>query len=169
MKRIESVEIIPLKIEDDGSIPNNPGLPLLLYKNVFEEGDDIPGVLNANDWSGDWLGSVHPFHHYHSNTHEVLAVKEGRATLQLGGEQGETVEAEKGDVIILPAGYGHKKIEASEDYANYGAYPGGISFDMNYGKAEERPEKLVNIKEVPLPEFDPVFGQNGPLFDHWKD
>ncbi|TVT27738.1 cupin domain-containing protein [Salinicoccus cyprini] len=168
MKRIEDIEIIPLKMEDDGSIPNNPELPLLLYKNVFEESDDIPNILNANDWSGDWLGSVHPFHHYHSNTHEVLAVKAGSATLLLGGEQGEAVEAEKGDVIILPAGYGHKRIEASDDYANYGAYPGGVDFDMNYGKAEERPEKIENIRQVPLPQYDPVFGENGPLFDHWK-
>lgn len=78
------------------------------------------------------------------------------------------MEAEKGDVIILPAGYGHKKIDASEDYANYGAYPGGVDFDMNYGKAKERPQTIDNIAQVPLPDYDPVFGQGGPLFDHWK-
>ncbi|MHC0551880.1 hypothetical protein [Salinicoccus sp. CNSTN-B1] len=98
----------------------------------------------------------------------MLAVKEGSATLQLGGAQGEMVEAMQGDVIILPAGYGHKRIDASNDYANYGAYPGDVDFDMNYGKAEERPETIDNIAQVPLPDYDPVFGQNGPLFDHWK-
>ncbi|OZT76709.1 cupin domain-containing protein [Salinicoccus roseus] len=168
MKRAEDIEIIPIKIADDGKIPNHPDFPLLIYKNVFEDGDDIPATLNSNGWSGEWLGSVHPFHHYHSNTHEVLAVKEGHATLQLGGEQGEVVEAQKGDVIILPAGYGHKKIEASDDYANYGAYPGGVSFDMCYGKSKERPEKMENIKNVPKPEFDPVFGNVGLLFIYWR-
>ncbi|WP_411844442.1 cupin domain-containing protein [Salinicoccus sp. HZC-1] len=118
--------------------------------------------------SGEWLGSVHPFHHYHSNTHEMLAVKEGSATLQLGGEQGELVEAEKGDVIILPAGYGHKKIEASGDYANYGAYQGAVSFDICYGEPEERPEKVENIKKIPPPKSDPVIGYNSPLFDYWR-
>ncbi|WP_031546413.1 cupin domain-containing protein [Salinicoccus luteus] len=167
MKRAEDIEIIPIKVEDDGKIPNHPDFPLLIYKNVFEDGDDILTILNANGWSGEWLGSVHPFHHYHSNTHEVLAVKKGHATLQLGGEQGEVVEAEKGDVIILPAGYGHKKLEASNDYANYGAYPGGASFDMCYGKPEERPEKVENIKQVPMPGCDPVFGMNG-LFNYWR-
>ncbi|GAB3059218.1 cupin domain-containing protein [Salinicoccus sesuvii] len=168
MKRTVDIKIIQLKAQDDGGIPNHPEFPLLVYKNVFQDGDDIPEILNANDWSGEWLGSVHPFHHYHSNTHEVLAVKAGTATLQLGGEQGEQIKAEKGDVIILPAGYGHKKIEASDDYANYGAYPGGVDFDMCYGKAEERPEKVENIKQVPIPEYDPVFGHDGPLFDYWK-
>lgn len=57
------------------------------------------------------------------------------------------------------AGYGHKKIDASKDYANYGAYPGGIDFDMNYGKAKERPQTIDNIAQVPLPDYDPVFGQ----------
>ncbi|MFB9860161.1 cupin domain-containing protein [Salinicoccus siamensis] len=167
MKRAEAIEVIPIKLEDDGKIPNHPNFPLLIYKSVFEDGDDIPATLNSNDWSGEWLGSVHPFHHYHSNTHEVLAVKGGHATLQLGGAQGETIEAEKGDVIILPAGYGHKRIKASDDYANYGAYPGGADFDMCYGKQEERPETIENIAHVPLPDDDPVFGQDGPLFDHW--
>src|SRR5690625_3547429 len=166
MKEAKETEIIQIEVEDDGRIPNHWKLPLLIYKEALDSGDDAVKILNSNGWSGEWLGSVHPFHHYHSNTHEVLAVKEGHATLQLGGEQGEVVEAEKGDVIILPAGYGHKKIEASEDYANYGAYPGGVSFDMCYGKPEERSEKVENIREVPMPELDPVFGQDG-IFRYW--
>src|SRR5699024_12026318 len=83
------IEIIPIKVEDDGKIPNHPDFPLLIYKSVFEDGDDIPATLNSNGWSGEWLGSVHPFHHYHSNTTEVIAVKDGHATLQLRGTQSE--------------------------------------------------------------------------------
>src|SRR5699024_1621030 len=118
---------------------------------------------------GEWLGSVFPYHHYHSNTHEVLVVDSGTATLQLGGELGETVDVEKGDAIIFPAGYGHKMIESSEDYQNYWAYPNGMSDDMCYGKEDERPGNLENIKHVPMPPADPVFGTSGPLFNYWED
>lgn len=169
MKDTKETEIIQLSIEDDGRIPNHWKLPLLIYKDVLDPEDDAVEILNGNNWSGEWLGSVHPYHHYHSNTHEVLVAHSGTATLQLGGELGETVDVAKGDVIILPAGYGHKMIESSDDYQNYGAYPGGKSFDMCYGKDEERPEKLENIKHVPMPEDDPIFGTSGPLFNYWED
>ncbi len=44
MKRAEDIEVITIKIEDDGQIPNHPAFPLLIYKSVFEEGDDIPAT-----------------------------------------------------------------------------------------------------------------------------
>ncbi len=169
MKDAKETEIIQLNVEDDGRIPNHWKLPLLIYKNVLDEDDDAVEILNSHNWSGEWLGSVHPYHHYHSNTHEVLVVDSGTATLQLGGELGETVDVAKGDVIILPAGYGHKMIDPSDNYQNHGAYPGGKNFDMCYGKEDERPEKLENIKHVPMPEADPVFGASGPLFNYWED
>lgn len=169
MKDPKETKILQLSIEDDGSIPNHWKLPLLIYKDVLDPGDDAVEILNSNNWSGEWLGSVHPFHHYHSNTHEVLVAKTGNATLQLGGERGEQVDVGPGDVIILPAGYGHKMIGSDDDYQNYGAYPGGKTFDMCYGEPEERPEKLDNIKHVPMPDADPIFGKKGPLFNYWED
>ncbi|SOC40666.1 cupin domain-containing protein [Salinicoccus kekensis] len=169
MKEAKETEIIQIEVEDDGRIPNHWKLPLLIYKEALDSEDDAAKTLNENGWSGEWLGSVHPFHHYHSNTHEVLVVDSGTATLQLGGELGEKVDVSPGDVIILPAGYGHKMIESSDDYQNYGAYPGGVEFDMNYGESDERPEVLDNIKKVPMPEADPIFGEDGPLFNYWND
>ena len=169
MKEAKETEIIQIEVEDDGRIPNHWKLPLLIYKEALDSRDDAVKILNENGWSGEWLGSVHPFHHYHSNTHEVLVVDSGNATLQLGGELGEKVDVGTGDVIILPAGYGHKMIESSDDYQNYGAYPGGVEFDMNYGESDERPEVLDNIKKVPMPEADPIFGEDGPLFNYWND
>ncbi|MCD2137599.1 cupin domain-containing protein [Salinicoccus halitifaciens] len=169
MKEAKEMEIIQIEVEDDGRIPNHWKLPLLIYREALDSRDDAVKILHENGWSGEWLGSVHPFHHYHSNTHEVLVVDAGTATLQLGGELGEKVDVSAGDVIILPAGYGHKMIESSDDYQNYGAYPGGVEFDVNYGESDERPEVLDNIKKVPMPEADPVFGEDGPLFNYWND
>ncbi|MBO0994440.1 cupin domain-containing protein [Bacillus sp. SD088] len=76
------------------------------------------------------------YHHYHSNTHEVLAVVSGWANLQLGGEKGVEVKVTKGDVIVLPAGTGHKLIEKSPEFGVVGAYPNGNKYDFCYGKED---------------------------------
>ncbi|SDI45387.1 hypothetical protein SAMN04488123_102233, partial [Natribacillus halophilus] len=61
---------------------------------------------------------------------------------------------------ILPAGFGHKRLEASDDFQVIGVYPNGQNYDFCYGYADERPEKLENIKQVPLPGDDLLFGRN---------
>jgi uncharacterized protein YjlB len=38
---------------------------------------------------------------------------------------------------------------------------------LRTGEPDERPEVLENIRKVPLPEADPVFGNEGPLLEHW--
>lgn len=50
-----------------------------------------------------------------------------------------------------------------------GAYPAGLNWDMNYGKGQAEKEKAeANIKKVPALTADPVYGDTGPMFDHWK-
>lgn len=169
MRKAETIKITPLKHADDGMIPNHPIYPLLLYKNVIEKNDDIENILSQNNWLGIWQGGVAPYHHFHSNTHEVVVVDSGSATLHLGGEDGTKVEVEAGDVAIIPAGFGHKNIDSSTDFTVYGAYPEGKEYDFCYGEKEERSKKLENIRNVELPEFDPIFGKDGPLFKYWKN
>ena len=72
-----------------------------------------------------------------------------------------------GDVIIIPAGVAHKNLGSSGDFRCVGAYPPGQDWDMNYGKAGERPAADENIANVPLPVADPVFGFEGPLMKNW--
>ena len=169
MRKATEIEITPLKHPDDGMIPNHPFYPLLHYKNVIEENDDTEKRLSDNNWRGIWKGGVAPYHHYHSITHEVIVVDSGTARLHLGGEEGTKVKVEAGDVAVIPAGFGHKNIDSSPDFAVYGAYPDGKEYDFCYGKKEEREEKLKNIRNVPIPDNDPVFGADGPLFKYWKD
>ena len=113
------------------AIPNN-ALPLLLYQQAFaRDTPDLPSAIEErfaeNDWTGSWRAGVFPFHHYHSTTHEVLAVYRGTATLQLGGEKGRNFAVNPGDVIVIPAGVGHKRVESSEDFGVVGAYPEGAN------------------------------------------
>lgn len=168
MKRQDEVKIQALYFADDGSIPNNPKFPLLIYKNVMEAEDEAAQVLHHNHWSNAWRNGVFPYHHYHSNSHEVLAVDSGGALLQMGGEKGEQLEVQQGDVLILPAGTGHKLIKKQVDFSVIGAYPNGQDYDICYGKKEERPEKLNNINEVLTPGNDPVYGRQGALFSYWR-
>lgn len=156
------------RFKDDGMIPNHPNWPVILYPGVLRSREqEIEAVFNKNNWRNSWTGGVFSYHHYHSNTHEVLGVMSGSVKLQLGGEQGITVTAAAGDVILLPAGTGHKKIEASHDFQVVGAYPDGMQHNTHTGEPGERPKVLQDIKQVSLPAQDPVFGSDGPLPNHW--
>lgn len=154
--------------EDDGSIPNNPYFPVLLYREAFKDTHTIQSTFESNNWGNSWVNGVFDYHHYHSVTHEVLGVKSGQATVQLGGATGDLVSISAGDVLVLPAGTGHKRLQASDDFAIVGAYPEGKDPDTLTGEPEDRPSNLMNIEQVEKPATDPVFGAEGPLHEHWK-
>jgi uncharacterized protein YjlB len=107
----EESDVGEYRFEDDGSIPNNPTLPLLVYPQALAEPELDPSrcreLLSENGWGGSWVDGVFPYHHYHSTSHEVLCVVGGSARIALGGPQGETIEVSAGDVVVIPAGVGH--------------------------------------------------------------
>ncbi|MCJ8009303.1 cupin domain-containing protein [Lederbergia wuyishanensis] len=153
---------------DDGEIPNNPELPVIVYEQIFKDNpEDIESTFNRHEWTGSWSGGVYDYHHYHSNTHEVLGVKNGEATILVGGEKGERLQVKMGDVIVLPVGTGHKKIESSDDFQAVGAYPNGTNPNLRRRDIKSRTQDLAEIKNVPIPNTDPVFGDTGPLLDKW--
>ena len=164
--------IISELLKDDGVFPNNEDLPLLVYKGALELSDEkaaetIERIFKSHNWGGAWRNGVYPYHHYHSTAHEVLGVYAGSASVQFGGPEGIELEVTKGDFVIIPAGVAHKNVNQSRDFGVVGAYPQGQSWDMNYGKSEERPKADRNIANVPLPEVDPVYGTDGPLSQYW--
>jgi uncharacterized protein YjlB len=160
------------RFEDDGSIPNNPELPLVVYQRALslDRGDaarSFEAAFAANGWGGSWRDGIYPFHHYHSTAHEVLGIARGEATVRLGGEGGVTLRVQAGDVVVIPAGVGHKNLGSSADFLVVGAYPAGQDWDLCRGGPDERPRALENIRRVPLPAADPVYGRGGPLAEHW--
>jgi uncharacterized protein YjlB len=166
--RTQEIKVREHFFEDDGRIPNNPELPLLVYAGVLGESDLSPSrckeLLAENRWGGAWVNGVFSYHHYHSNAHEVLCVMSGEASVALGGPEGTTVEVKAGDVVVIPAGVGHRNAGSTSDFAVLGAYPRGQeSYDLRTGEEGERPEVLENIRNVPLPEADPLYGPGGPL------
>ena len=165
-------EVIVKVLADDGKIPNSR-LPLLIYRRAFEVSRRDPAAViertfAEQSWDGTWRNGIYSYHHYHSTAHEVLGCYRGSAKVQFGGESGIVEELSAGDVVIIPAGVGHKNLGASVDFAVVGAYPRGQDYDMNYGKPSERPRADENIAREPLPQTDPIFGEDGPLLKHWR-
>ena len=155
--------------KDDGSIPNSK-LPVVIYRDGLSERLDPANVIQlfaANNWTNSWDNGIYSYHHYHSTSHEVLGVYAGSALLHLGGESGERLRVKAGDVIILPAGVGHKKLDASSDFAVVGAYPEGRDWDVLKGEPGERPKADENIARLSIPKSDPLLGINDGLPKIW--
>jgi uncharacterized protein YjlB len=170
---MQETEVQEYLFEDDGRIPNNPTLPLLVYSQALAKSDLDPSrckeLLAENGWGGAWVDGVFSYHHYHSNAHEVLCVVGGSASIAFGGPEGETVEVEAGDVVVIPTGVGHCNRESKGGFSVVGAYPRGQeSYDLRTGEGGERPEVLENIRNVPLPKSDPLFGEKGLLLQRWS-
>ncbi|MFB4164060.1 hypothetical protein ACE1TI_09505 [Alteribacillus sp. JSM 102045] len=99
----------------------------------------------------------------------ILGILKGSARIKLGGKKGTTFDLQAGDVLVLPAGTGHKKMSSSFDFRITGAYPNGMNYNLKTEDPQERPKALEEIKKVPLPEYDPVYGKDGPLIKEWTN
>lgn len=159
----------------DGEIPNNPRLPVLIYAQAVDlHGDPavvIEHLFQQNGWPPEWRNGVYEYHHYHSTAHEALGIAQGKVTVRLGGENGKDFELRAGDVLVLPAGTGHKRLSASDDLLVVGAYPEGQGedYDLLRGKPGELRGAKERIEKVPMPGSDPVFGEDGPLTSLWRE
>lgn len=99
-----------------------------------------------------------------------MIVADGEAHIAFGGPEGETVEVRAGDVVVIPAGVGHCNEGPGGGFSVVGAYPRGQeNYDLRTGEGDERPEVLENIRNVPMPETDPLFGKDGPLVERWSE
>lgn len=164
------VEILHID-KPDGGVPNSP-LPLLIYHHVIppqvvDNADYLEHLFRSNGWPPQWRYPVFPFTHFHSNTHEVVGVFSGSAQLQLGGEHGKVVEVKVGDVMLIPAGVGHKQISADDDFMLVGAYPPGVTADLCHDEPKKMNGRVKTITTVPLPETDPVTGHSEGSMLYW--
>lgn len=154
--------------DDDGAIPNSR-LPLLVYRAALPpDPAAIERHFAAHRWPPAWRDGVHPFHHFHANTHEALGVARGQATVQFGGPDGQTLTVGAGDIVIVPAGVGHRAVNHSPDLIIVGAYPDNAPRPDQYrGDPAQYDAVAGKIAAVPLPAADPVMGGDGPLRRLW--
>jgi uncharacterized protein YjlB len=149
-----------------GSDVPNSRLPVLLFRSVLAEqahgkGRSFRRVFKRNGWVGVWTDTIYDYTHFHSNAHEVLGIAEGRATVKLGGEEGRIFRLKPGDMLVIPAGVGHRRLGSDEGLKVIGAYPAGQSHFNMKRKGRVRPK-------LALPATDPFYGEAGPLLHFWQ-
>ncbi|KAF4471324.1 Cupin 1 [Fusarium albosuccineum] len=191
-------------------IPNSPR-PLLHYKNVLAKRPgashcdpaEVWDMFTKNGWRVEWIFRYGPtqLSHFHSKAHECMAVMSGTATIRFGvadtsedleentygaawEKGGVELQAEAGDVFVIPAGVAHKTHKTKPDaefklmspgsghgiqaddprkalseieltgYTMMGAYNGG---DWDF---VQRGGNFERSWAVPKPQYDPVFGKS---------
>ena len=174
MKRNTNPHIKSLLLSKNKFFPNSI-LPVLIYQGAIElpkqrqvAADLIQTIFVKNKWGNSWRNGIYDFHHYHSNTHECMGIAAGTAKVIVGGPGGRKITLKRGDVLILPAGTGHKCLGFSKDFLCVGAYPRGKEYDTNLGTEEEYKIAGKRISKLSIPSKDPVFGKEGFLKVYWK-
>ncbi|KAK1675576.1 cupin domain-containing protein [Colletotrichum godetiae] len=170
---LASLRISKHFIQSHGLFPNTSiqNKPLVIYHSAFSSASAssieshliFVGVVEPQ-----WRYTMYSTSHFHSTTHEVLCISNGRAKLCFGGEDNEgRVEplVEKGDVIVVPAGVAHRLLDDFESgFEMVGSYPKGHHWDMCYGKKGEE-GKVDAIAKIPWFSRDPVYGNRGPALE----
>lgn len=124
------VEVKEYHLSPTALIPNSPH-PLLHYPRLLEcDPAKVQKTFASNGWEIQWIfryGPTQPSH-YHSKSHECMAVLSGSAMIRFGvadinsdlegsthgsGKEdgGIEVHAEAGDVFVIPAGVSHKTFD----------------------------------------------------------
>jgi uncharacterized protein YjlB len=165
---------LSIRFSDDGIVPNNSRFPVLLYRRAvslgstsFDPATVIDTLFDSNGWARSWRDTVYDFVHYHSQVHEVMGVARGSAKIECGGVKGRILSLKAGDVVVLPAGTGHRLIEASRNFLVVGAYPPDGTYD-ECTDTRNRPDATKRIAKVRRPDTDPVYGKGGPLTELWR-
>ena len=169
---LKSLRVSRYQIPAFNGIPNTSiqGRPLLIYHSAFQSpnASQIESHLTTTGVvSPQWRYTMYSTTHFHSTTHEVLCISSGSAKICLGGEENAgRIEpfVEQGDVIVIPAGVGHRLLEDKGSFEMVGSYPVGKSWDMCYGKIGEE-QKVRGIENLGWFDRDPIYGDTGPVLE----
>lgn len=154
-----------------GGIPNNR-LPLVIWKGGLppeaRSGEAACALYRKNGWGGTWVYTVYPFWHFHTKGHEVLSCVAGTAKIGFGGDDGIVADLSVGDVAVVPAGVGHKKLSASPGFQMAGGYPPKQEGNI-VRPGEFSDEELAEaIAKVALPQTDPITGKADGVVAIWR-
>jgi uncharacterized protein YjlB len=163
-----NIETLLLKPND--FVPNNPALPVIIYRQALTDAEDLAAALEAefaqNGWQHIWRNGIYDYHHYHTKAHEALGIAGGKARVALGGQGAQVVDVSAGDCLLLPSGTGHCRLSASADFLVIGAYPPHQTADMKTDAPSEA--DVIAIRNCALPDTDPVTIGAGTLARLWR-
>jgi uncharacterized protein YjlB len=163
-------ELETLQLSRNGWVPNNDRLPVLIYRDALDVSASDPAsrfeqVFIRNGWPPQWRNGIYNFHHYHSTAHEVLGIAGGQGQIILGGPGGHELTVNAGDILVLPAGTGHCRLDCTSDFLVVGAYPPRQSWDI----CRSAPSQVERdrMRTLPFPISDPLAGSTGALTKLW--
>lgn len=160
------------RFSPSGGIPNSR-LPLVVWKGglpiAARRGAEACALYRANGWGGTWVYTVYPFWHFHTKGHEVLSCVAGTARIGFGGDDGIVADISVGDVAIVPAGVGHKKLSASPGFQMAGGYPPGQEGDIVRPGEMGADAIAAALARLPLPETDPISGRADGVVAIWGE
>ena len=154
VRRLRDVELETWNAPPGDVIPNNPRFAVLVYRGVTST--TRAALFAEHGWGGTWVSNVFDFHHFHSTSHEALAVLSGSATIELGGPQGEAFEVAAGDVLVLPAGTGHRRARDATASGDGRLPRGQEDYDLLREADDAARERIAAL---PAPPDDPVGGE----------
>ena len=167
-------DVQAFRFEDDGETPNNPRLPLVVYRAAVKlAGEHDPAApferaFARHGWGDGWRNGIYPFLHFHTATHEVLGIARGRATVEFGGAKGQALDG-RGGRRRRAAGRHRPSAHLGERRSSGRRRLSAQRFIRPEAAGQVDHKKAVAaIAEVPLPEMDPVHGREGPLMTLWK-
>ena len=136
------------------------------FPESLDPGAIFEDLFKSNGWNDSWRNGVYDYVHYHSRIHEVLGIARGSGKVQFGGPKGHVVSLKAGDVAILPAGTGHQRLKASDDFLVVGAYPPNGAYDECTSQ-DDHEKAVTAIAKAARSRSDPVYGKDGPLLRAW--
>lgn len=167
---LSNLKVSKHHISAHGLIPNTSiqNRPILHYHGAFVSANASAIESHLNEMkvvTPAWRYTMYSTTHFHSTSHELLCIASGAAKCCFGGEDNpERYEPllKTGDVILVPAGVGHRLLEEVErPFQMVGCYPPGLQWDMCYGKEGEE-DKVQAIEDLAWFQKDPVYGEDGP-------
>ncbi|WP_092875488.1 hypothetical protein [Izhakiella capsodis] len=158
--------------QPDNGVPNNVQFPLICYPQAAPRDNTnlvvwFEACFSTNQWLPCGRYPLHPYTHFHPNTHEVLGICAGWAELLFGGDNGRMMTVHAGDAVLIPAGVGHKQVAASDDFFAVVAYPCGVQPETQRDDKALLSLALEAVKQVAMPQTDPLLGDEGGLVEIW--
>ncbi len=159
---------------DDGSIPNNPRLPFLVYRRRHRplrharSRRVIEKIFASHGWGDMWRNGIFPYVHYHSMIHEALGIARGRAKVRFGGNAGEVLDLAAGDVAVLPAGTGISACGRRRSLCVIGAYPKSGNTIFAGAARPSTPRRSRASPKCRCRTPTPCTGKDGPLTRLWR-
>ncbi|KAF2482198.1 hypothetical protein BDY17DRAFT_317759 [Neohortaea acidophila] len=177
------VEVRKYHLSPTALIPNSPQpllhYPGLLSKETSSGAATVHDIYSKNGWETRWIFRYGPTQvsHYHSKAHECMTVLTGSATIRFGvadtsddldasthGDAREAggveLQANAGDVFIIPAGVAHKTHDTTAGSTFALLTPGE-------GQSIPTPDPRQTLAEIELSGFTMMgaYPKNGANWD----